>query len=158
MAYLPPEIAENLQRFVDGPSAVHGSMAGLDAGSLSRPGKEGWSIRDVLVHLSDTELVRAVRFRTMLTEDSPQLAGFDQEVWKRKLHYLWRSPEAALSLFQQLRYGSAEMLRQCDLRAWDRIGVHPERGNISVADLVRIGAEHVDEHVAQIAALRGSRA
>ena len=67
---------------------------------------------------------------------------------------LWRSPEAAISLFQQTRFGTAELLRQCDRQSWSRTATHPELGRLALADMLRIGVEHVDTHVAQIAALR----
>lgn len=157
MAYLPQELRADFQRFTEGPTKVRQAIGELDPATLNRPNKDGWCIRDVLIHLADTELVRAVRFRIMLTEDEPVFLPFDEALWKRKLNYLWRSPEAAISLFQQTRYTNGELLRECDLRGWQRKANHPDRGEITVAGLVRIGADHVDEHVLQIAELRGGR-
>jgi hypothetical protein len=157
MAYLPESLRADFQRFTEGPTKVRLAIGDLDPGTLNRPNKDGWCIRDVLIHLADTELVRAVRFRIMLTEDAPALLPFDEALWKRKLNYLWRSPEAAISLFQQTRFSNGELLRECDLRGWERKATHPDRGEISIAGLVRIGADHVDEHIAQIAELRAAR-
>lgn len=157
MPSLPPELKATFARFSAGPTLVRDAIEAIGPGELNRPGPGGWSIRDVLVHLSDTELVRAVRFRTILADDGPVLWVFDEELWKRRLHYLWRSPEAALSLFQQLRYTNAELLAQCDRQAWARTAVHPELGAITLADVLERGADHVDEHVAQIAELRAPR-
>lgn len=145
-----------LARFARGPSLLRAAIAGLDAGSLNRtrPGSD-WSARDVVLHLADTELVRAVRFRVLLTEDEPSLVAFDEGIWKRRLHYLWRDPEAALALFEQLRFSSAELLARCSRGDWQRAAVHPEWGPVTVADLLQRGVAHVDDHCAQIAFLRG---
>lgn len=155
MVKLPDHVVEPLERFVRGATLVREAVHGADAGTISRPGKEGWSIRDVLVHLGDAELVRSTRLRMILAEDEPALFTFDEGLWKRRLHYIWRSPEAAIALFDQLRFTQMEILRQLDTASWARAGVHPGDGRITVADLIIRGAAHTDDHARQIRELRG---
>lgn len=157
MPSLPPELHSLFERFSEGPTFLNEAIAGIDPAELNRPGREGWSVRDIIIHLADTELLRAVRFRTILTEDEPTIPVIDEGQWKRRLHYLWRSPEAAISLFQQLRYTNAELLAECGRPAWQRTATHPELGTITLADLLQRGADHVDEHVAQVHELRAGR-
>jgi hypothetical protein len=151
---MPAALEPVFASFTEGPTLVARAIEGIDPGVLNRPGREGWSVRDVLIHLSDAELIAALRFRMILAEDRPTLPIYDQAIWKRRLHYLWRSPEAALSLFQQTRFGNAEILRQCAIGDWDRVGVHPERGEMTLAALLELYAGHATEHVAQIESLR----
>jgi hypothetical protein len=153
---MPEELVEPLARFVQGASLVREAVYGADAGTLSRPGKEGWSIRDIVVHLADAEMVRATRIRFILAEEEPILAPYDEGMWKRKLHYLWRSPEASLALFDQLRFTTVEILRQLDMKSWERAGMTPEGDRLSVDELIRRGAAHAEEHSAQIKALRST--
>jgi hypothetical protein len=123
---------------------------------LTRRGQDGgWSVRDVLVHLADMEIVRAFRIRLILVEDEPALANVDEGAWQRKLQYLWRSPEAALSQFEQARFGTAEILNHIGRDAWNRYGLHPQDGRVSVAELVQRGVAHVEDHTRQVAELRG---
>ncbi len=154
MPRLPDDIVPVFERFVRGPTVVREAVDGVGAGTISRPGKEGWSVRDVLVHLADAEMVRATRFRLILAEDEPALFEFAEDKWKRKLQYLWRSPEAALALFDALRFTSAELLRQFDAKAWDRTGIHPLEGPLSVRELLVRGADHAELHADQIRELR----
>ncbi|MGI8927089.1 MAG: DinB family protein [Tepidiformaceae bacterium] len=155
MRNLPPHIRPSFARFVEGPSAVNEAVRGLGAGGLNRrPHGDDWSARDVIIHLADSELVAAVRFRLVIAEEAPLLPAYDEGNWKRRLHYLWRSPEAALSLFQQTRFSSAEMLRQCSAPAWERTGLHPTFGVLTLEALLARGVDHIDQHVAQLAALR----
>ena len=136
-------------------AVVREAIYAADAGALSRPNNEGWSIRDILVHLSDAEMVRATRIRMILaTEDAP-LFTFDEAMWKRKLHYLWRSPEAAIALFDELRFTTMEILRQLDMKSWERAGVLPDGESLSVGELIMRGARHSDEHAEQIRRMRG---
>ena len=154
MPVIPADLKDLFQRFGEGPTLVNNAVRDIGPSAISRPGHEGWAVRDVLVHLADTELVRAVRLRQMLSEDEPLFFSYDEGTWKKRLHYLWRSPDAALSLFQQTRFANAELLRQCDRPSWARTAKHPDRGILTVADMLRIGVEHVDAHVDQIVALR----
>ena len=154
MPKVPPALQPVFLEFTEGPTFVARAIAGIEAGLLNRPGREGWSVRDVLVHLCDAELVGALRFRMVLAEERPNLPVYEPDVWKKRLHYLWRSPEAALSLFQQMRFGTAELLAQCAMADWDRVGLHPARGEMNVGDLLQLYASHALEHAAQIEALR----
>src|SRR6266545_7076812 len=51
--------------------------AALDAAPA--PGK--WSVRQILAHLADCELVFGFRFRQTVAEDNPTLQPFDQDRW-----------------------------------------------------------------------------
>lgn len=156
MPRLPDEIAPVFERFVRGAGLVRAALDGVTAAELSRPGPEGWSVRDIVVHLADSELVRAERFRRVITEDNPELFDFDEGLWKRRLQYLWRSPEAALALFDALRFTNAELLRQFDGSVYGRTGIHPVDGALSVGALLERGAVHAEEHAAQMEAVRAS--
>ena len=61
---------EALQRFLEGvPAHV--------VATAEAPGK--WSIRDVVQHLADSELVGGFRLRMVLAHDRPKLTGYDQD-------------------------------------------------------------------------------
>lgn len=155
MPRLPDDVVPVFDQFVRGPSLIREAITGIGPTEMSRPGREGWSIRDVLVHLSDAELVRATRFRLILSaEEPPAIFGFDEATWKKRLQYLWRSPEAALALYESLVYTSAELLRQYSPKDWDRTGIHETEGPLSVRTLLERGAEHARAHAGQIKELR----
>jgi hypothetical protein len=155
---VPVEYRDLYQSFARGPAILREAITGLTVGELTRrTPRDGWSIRDVLVHLADMELVRGFRIRLILADDNPLLVNVDEGAWQRRLHYLWRSPEAAIAQFEQSRFATAEILNQCSREAWQRSGVHVEDGEVSVADLVRRGVAHVDDHAGQIAEIRSPR-
>ncbi len=155
MVKLPEHLVDPLERFALGAAVVRQAIYAADAGTLSRPNVEGWSVRDILVHLGDAEMVRATRIRMILGAEEPTLFTFDESMWKRKLHYLWRSPEAAIALFDQLRFTTIEILRQLDTKSWDRAGILPDGERLTVGDLIIRGANHSDEHAEQIKQMRG---
>lgn len=152
---VPVEYRDLHQAFSRGPAILREAIADLTMGELTRRDQSGgWSTRDVLVHLADMELVRAVRIRMILAQEEPLLTAVDEGSWQRKLHYLWRSPEAALTQFEMARFSTAEILNQCSREAWTRTGRHEEEGAITVAELARRGVAHVNDHVQQIAEIR----
>ena len=156
MPRIPEHLEEPFRRFVRGPTVVREALAGVGPAVLNRrPPGEDWSMRDVVLHLGDAELVRAVQIRLVLAGDEPDLPVWDQEQWKRKLLYVFRDPEAAISAFEQVRHGTAELLRECAPEAWARTGTHLEFGTVSAADLMERAADHVEAHAEQLRAMRG---
>ncbi len=159
MPRIPDAHAEDYARFVRGPALVRETLAGTGPATLNRrPPGEDWSMRDVVIHLADAELVLAVQIRLVLAGAATPLPALAPDLWKRKLLYVFRDPEAALSVFQQTRFATGELLRECSPDAWERAGDHPELGEVTVAELMTSAASHVDEHVAQLRALRGESA
>src|SRR5215218_8212325 len=66
----------------DTPAAVRQAIAGLTAAQLSTPEATGkWSIRQVVRHLADSEIVWGWRLRLVLAQDRPTLTGYDQDLW-----------------------------------------------------------------------------
>ncbi len=156
MSRIPAHLQEAFARFTAQPTLLNEAVSGLGAGGLNHrlPG-EDWSIRDVVIHLADGELVNALRFRMVLCEDAPVLPRHDAETWRRRLHYLWRSPETALSLFQQARFSSGEILQQCDAAAWARTGLHPSGAEVTLGAMLEEAVWHAEDHLGQIAKIRG---
>jgi hypothetical protein len=159
MPVIPENLRDAFDAYSKGPAALRHALEGLTPPQLAhRPGFDDWSIRDVVMHLADAELVNAVRFRFVIGEESPPpLPGFDQAAWKRRLSYLFRDLDAALALFELTRHANAELLAQCDRAAWERSGVHSSDGTRSLADLLRGAVGHLDEHLAQVDALKAAR-
>ncbi|MEX1103404.1 MAG: DinB family protein [Dehalococcoidia bacterium] len=142
-----------LQRFIAGPERIRQALGDAVGEAILEPGLEGWSVRDVLVHLSDAEVLRAIRFRLILAEDPNPLPFFDQEVWRERLGYEGRDPRLAIAIYEATIVSSHELVAALGGSALDRTGLHPEEGPITVRELVTRGANHADEHAAQIRAL-----
>jgi hypothetical protein len=146
-----------LDAFTRAPGLLREAVRDLGAGEFARrPPGQDWSVRDVVHHLADDELVRAVRIRLAVASPGAPLPAYDEGAWQRRLQYLWRSPELALATLDQVRFGTAEILQRLDDDGWARHGVHPERGELTVAAMVQGGIDHVTEHVAQVEAIRAA--
>jgi hypothetical protein len=115
------------------------------------PGK--WSIREILAHLADDELVGAYRIRMILSAPGTDIQAFDQDVWATTGRYASRDAVASLALFRMLREMNLALLRQLTPDEWERYGIHAERGRESVRDVARYFAGHDVNHIRQIEAI-----
>ncbi len=122
---------------------------------LARPEKEGkWSAAQVLQHLADSELVWGYRLRKVLAEDRPALVGFDQDLWASRLGYASAHAGRARAMFESLRAVHLAMLEAAGEADLARFGVHAERGEESVAHMMRLYAGHDLAHRRQLARIR----
>jgi hypothetical protein len=127
-------------------------MQSSDIAKPEAPGK--WSVRDVLQHLADSELVGGYRFRMVLAHDRPQLTGYDQDLWAGRLHYHEENHEEALVLFTALRRANLRLLERASNGDFQRVSVHAERGEETLEHMVKLYAGHDLVHIRQIERIR----
>jgi hypothetical protein len=137
------------------PDALRKAIVGLTERELSQPEAPGkWSIRHVIRHLADSDLVWGYRVRLVLAQDRPTLTGYDQDRWAERLNYDQAPVEIALEEFAVLRRSNLRLISGASAGDLDRVGVHAERGEESVAHMIRLYAGHDLLHLAQLARVR----
>jgi uncharacterized damage-inducible protein DinB len=156
MPRIPDEIAADFDRFVAGPANLRAALKGLDSGAFNRrPPGDDWSIRDVVMHVTDAELVRAASLRFVMALEEPVVPAWDDTLFKRKLHYLFRDAELALTVLQTVRFSNAELLQQLDAQSWERAGTRADDGSsTTLRELMGRAVGHDANHIAQIEAMR----
>jgi DinB superfamily len=135
----------------DTPQILAGLIEGAPDEVLSRqpaPGK--WSVRSILAHLAEDELVSSWRYRQMIEHSGATLLGFDQDEWARLGDYESWTARAALEMFRLLREANLRMFGRLTAEEWRRCGIHAERGRITVEDLARHMAAHDVNHIVQV--------
>jgi DinB superfamily len=144
-----------VEQYKAGYDEVARSLEGFDEESLSAhpvPGK--WSAREVVQHLADSEMNSAIRLRKLLTEDDPQIQGYDQEFYATSLRYNERPVAPALDALRGARATTGQLLDRMTDADWSRAGTHSESGRYTAEDWLRIYADHAHNHAAQIQRLR----
>jgi len=129
-------------------AAVRGQTDGLSGDVLAqRPEPKEWSVAELLGHLWDAEIAFSFRSRLILAQDTPPLAGYDQDAWAA----LPRPPFAELlDAFAALRAANLVLARDTPAAQWDRAGIHEERGRTSFRLLVETMAGHDRAHLEQL--------
>ena len=144
-----------LALLAEAPRQLDAAVAGLsDADARRQPDADSWSVIQVLRHLSDCELVYGYRMRLIVADDRPAIPGFDQEAWAERLHYAEGTVADALADLSAQRAMTLRWLATLHESELARAGVHAERGEESVDDIVTLLAGHDLAHLDQIARVR----
>jgi hypothetical protein len=149
------DIKELLERFRRGPELVATAMTGAAGGELDFvPGPRKWSLRQIVAHVADSEIVAADRFRRIIAEDKPTLIGYDQNAWAANLDYARRKTSESIETFRRLRAENYELIKDLPAETFERIGNHSERGPITLRQHLETMAQHAESHARQIREVR----
>ena len=143
-----------IDRYKASAEAVDQALKDIADAELDAPAADGWTARQVVHHLADSETTAYVRLRRLLAEDQPLIAGYDEEEFARRLYYD-RPIAASLEVFRAVRHASAELLERLTDAEWARAGTHSESGRYDVEEWLRIYAAHAHDHAGQIRRARG---
>ena len=139
------------------PAALERATTGVDEALLRKPEREGkWSVAEVVAHLADSELVWGYRLRRVLADDRPRITGYDQDAWAERLRYRDAALADSLALFKALRPANLRLVRAATSEDMQRVGVHTERGEESVAHMLKLYAAHDLVHLRQIERIKAA--
>ena len=128
--------------------------------AVARPMRGKWSIKEIVSHLTDTELVYGYRYRRTIAEPGARLGEFDQESWAKELLYRRQPLDTMEETFGALRKQNLILLKLVPKGVWSQHASHPEYGTVSLREMVTHMATHDRTHLAQIerlAAVVGKR-
>jgi uncharacterized damage-inducible protein DinB len=121
----------------------------VDAQALDVPPAPGkWSIRQILIHLSDTEVVFAFRLRQTVAEPHHTVQPFDQDRWAEQSDAY--DALTALETFTAVRRWNILFLSSLPQETFAKPMTHPERGTMTLQVVVETMAGHDRNHVKQI--------
>ena len=140
-----------LLRYAQGPAFLRQAWEAVPLEARAwRPGPGKWSAHEVVIHCADSETYAAIRIRLLLAEPEPLVVGYDEAIWARRFEYSASEPELALRLVETVRAHTSAMLERLPDEAWGRLGRHTHSGPYGTDDWLRIYAEHLEVHTAQI--------
>ena len=139
----------------EAPQRLRKLLKGLTEKQLSRrpaPGK--WSIKEIVAHLADGEVILGSRYRLIAAHDRPAIPGYDQDLFVEKLGVGNTTTEELLDDFEMARMLNTDLLARLPDEALDRVGVHSERGEESIWTILTLYAGHDRVHLAQVETIR----
>jgi predicted DNA-binding protein (MmcQ/YjbR family) len=126
-------------------------LDGLSEKKLAkRPAPDKWSIKEVLAHLADGEVMIGSRLRLVAAMDRPTIVGYDQDAFVARLGVDRASAAELLEAFASMRALNVGLVERVPKSAWPRVGLHSERGEESFETMVRMYAGHDIVHEEQI--------
>lgn len=137
---------EAIRRFPQQLEAVALPLSDVD---LDKQFESEWTVRQIVHHVADSHMSANFRFRKPLTEDRPDLMVYDQAAFALLPDY--RLPIApSLELIRGLHVRFVALLEALSEEEWQRTGLHPEWGEVTVEEVARRYAEHGQIHLDQI--------
>jgi uncharacterized damage-inducible protein DinB len=135
------------------PERLRAVVAPLSAEQIKRaPAQKKWSIREIIAHLADCELVFSFRLRQALApapgEPHAVIQPFDQDVWSQR--YAAYDLASALNLFESARTWNLHLLTTVTAADRRRLTTHPERGTMTFWTIVETMAGHDLHHLPQL--------
>ena len=146
-----------VERFATGGPILKYAFSGLSAEQEQlNPGPGQWSFAQLASHLVDTDLVFADRIKRVIAEPEPTLQGFDENAWIDRLVTTDTRVDEAVELFVANRRWTAGILRRCEHADFARIGLHTEKGRMTLAEVLAYVTNHLDHHLRFLYAKRAT--
>ena len=116
--------------------------------------ENGWSARQVIHHMADSEAQSYARLRRLVAEpDGSVIQGYDEGAWAEceKLGYKDAPVENSIAVFAAVRAGSLDVIKRLEESDFAKFGEHSERGKFTVETWVTIYTKHPHDHGDQLA-------
>jgi hypothetical protein len=139
---------ELIEKYAAGADVPARAIEGLSREQLlAFPVPGTWSIQQIILHLMDSDLIAADRMKRVAAEDHPTLIGYNETAFAKHLAYDQVSAEDATEIFRLNRQMTAELVRRLPDAAFKRTGLHNERGEVTLEQLLETYTGHLDHHV-----------
>jgi hypothetical protein len=122
----------------------------ISAEGLKKSKDGEWSAAFVIHHIADAEIQFGVRYANALCEDNPTIFPFDEEKFPTGLQYDNRSVAVSLQSLAASHAMNYEILKNASEADWNRISTHPQRGAVTLLQLVTLSANHIAGHIDQL--------
>lgn len=127
--------------------------ASLSPSDLDRHKADGWSPRQVIHHIADSEAQSYARLRRLVAEPAgSSIQGYDEAAWAENaaLGYTELPVENSLAVFKAVRLASLDVVKRLKPADLELYGTHTESGKYTVGDWIRIYTKHPRVHADQM--------
>lgn len=136
-----------IDRYRRGASSLPAALKELESDDLDkRPVPDSWSIREIVLHLMDTEIFLAQRMKSIIAQPSPFLVPYDHDAFIKHIPYGKMNLDQACELIGLIRRSTADLLSRLPEEDFNRRGVHAARGLQTLTDVLKLAVEHWDHH------------
>ncbi len=137
------------------PAQMRAAVRDLSPEQLDTPYRpEGWSVRQVVHHVPDSHMNAYIRFKLALTEDQPTIRTYDEKLWAQLPDNDITPVEVSLQFLAALHSRWVDLLGAMKPADFARSLNHPERGVLSLDEMLAMYAWHSTHHLTHITALR----
>jgi uncharacterized damage-inducible protein DinB len=138
------------------PQLIEKAVHDLDEKQLHTPYREaGWTVHQLVHHVADSHMNAFIRFKLGLTEDTPAIKPYDENLWVRTADVSSLPINLSITLLFALHERWTILLQSITEQEWQRRIFHPEKKKeLTIWELLAMYAWHGRHHTAHITALR----
>lgn len=154
-----PDTDQCIQTLKEFPAKLRHLVAEWTDEQLDTPYREkGWTVRQLINHLSDSHMNSFIRCKLALTEDNPTVKPYDEARWAELQDSINISIEPALLILEGLHQRWVHELKALTNKEMASTFFHPEQNcNISLREQISFYSWHCDHHFAQIKNLQAEK-
>jgi DinB superfamily len=137
------------------PARMRLACAGLTEAQLDTPYRpDGWTVRQVVHHTVDSHINAYLRTKFALSDDNPTIRPYPEAIWAEMADAKSAPVSMSLTLLDALHGRWVMLLRSLAPGQFARTLLHPERGPMTIDDVLAMYEWHSRHHTAHITALR----
>ena len=132
------------------PHDVKQALTSLPPGGLDTPYRDGgWTARQVVHHLADSHLNAYTRIKLALTEDTPSVKTYEEQLWA-ELPDSKLDPSVSVEILHGVHTRLTSILESMTADQFNRAAKHPQWGEMTIDFFIQLYAWHCRHHVAHI--------
>ena len=145
-------LSESIEKYREATEEFISTVSRLTEAELDVPKDQGWTARQVIHHVADSEAQSYARLRRLIVEPGTQIQGYDEGAWgeNKTLGYEVLPIQISLDVFKAVRASSLEILKRLSASQLENSGIHSESGEYSIRAWLESYINHPMDHAAQI--------
>lgn len=109
-----------------------------------------WTVAQNIHHVADSHINSYIRIKLILTEEHPTLRPYNQDAWANLVDADTATLETSLMILTGLHRRWISLFESLSEAEWQRTGLHPEVGEMTLDDFLQTYAAHGEAHIDQI--------
>jgi DinB superfamily len=154
-SYSSSEIENCIERIAALPDRLQKAINTFTDIQFDTPYRDGgWTVRQLIHHISDSHLNAYIRFKWTLTEDSPVIKAYNEKLWATTPE-VSGDPQLSIDLLKAHHRKWVTLLRSLSTSLLTKFFIHPDsKKEINLKTLMALYAWHGDHHLAHITKLK----
>ena len=146
------DLIESIERYMQATEEFISTASKLTEAELDAAKDQGWTARQVIHHVADSEAQSYARLRRLIVEPGTQIQGYDEAAWgeNKTLGYEELPIQISLDVFKAVRASSLEILKRLTVAQLENSGFHSEAGEYSIRTWLKNYINHPMEHAEQV--------
>ena len=112
---------------------------------------DGWKIKQVIHHCSDSHMNAFIRFKLALTEENPSIKPYEEALWANLIDGNDDAISCSIILLKSMHHKWILLLRSMTENQWEKTYFHPEfKKTYILKEVLGFYAWHCNHHLAHI--------